>query len=306
MPHRLLVLFAETPVHAGASGSFGLVDQPIQREATTRLPVIWGQSLKGALRDAARGDTAADGWVERIFGSKPPGQGDQVDNGELTKGGVSFGDAQLLLFPAPTMRNTFAWVTSRLVLDRLSRKVALTGAGTPKALTVAEPAKEVFAAGQGWSGRQLVGPFLGSVMPTPAATALSASLADLVFPDHADVFAAAHAKMREDVILVRDDVLSELTVTGTDVVARVRLKIDSKTADDGGLFHSEHLPTESVLVSVLSGPEDQLAVLERMLDGQPIQIGGDETIGKGVMWCGVRDQAALTRLFSADAPAGVR
>src|SRR6187549_1559082 len=99
MAHRVLVLLAETPVHAGGSESLGVVDLPIQREAATRLPVIWGQSLKGALRDALRAALSEE-EDKGIFGSRPPGDGGGA--GELSRGGVAIGDAQLLLFPAAT------------------------------------------------------------------------------------------------------------------------------------------------------------------------------------------------------------
>ena len=53
MTEFLLYLYAESPVHTGAAGSLDVLDLPVQREAATGYPVIWGQSLKGALRQAA-------------------------------------------------------------------------------------------------------------------------------------------------------------------------------------------------------------------------------------------------------------
>jgi CRISPR/Cas system CMR subunit Cmr4 (Cas7 group RAMP superfamily) len=69
MQPRVLFLFAETPVHAGGSEAVGPVDLPIQREASTGLPVIWGQSLKGALRQAVRDATGDKPDEEAVFGS---------------------------------------------------------------------------------------------------------------------------------------------------------------------------------------------------------------------------------------------
>ena len=53
MTQYLLYLYAESPVHTGAADSVDVLDLPVQREAATGYPVIWGQSLKGALRQAA-------------------------------------------------------------------------------------------------------------------------------------------------------------------------------------------------------------------------------------------------------------
>ena len=144
MTELLLYLYAESPVHAGAADSLGALDLPIQREATTAYPVIWGQSLKGALRQAA---TDA-GWdrdlLTLVFGSPPPGadsggaqnrgagaddaapEGGQAGGSRrqpaLTAGGLAVGDAQLVAMPVPTLQQTFAWATSGLALARLARK----------------------------------------------------------------------------------------------------------------------------------------------------------------------------------------
>ena len=42
----ILGLLAETPVHAGAGSSLGVVDLPIQRAKHTQWPCIYGSSLR--------------------------------------------------------------------------------------------------------------------------------------------------------------------------------------------------------------------------------------------------------------------
>lgn len=88
MPRALLFLYAESPVHAGADSSVGVVDLPIQREASTGLPVIWGQSLKGALREHVARVRSAQLPVEEVFGTSPPGTGELEPTG-----GPQTGDA---------------------------------------------------------------------------------------------------------------------------------------------------------------------------------------------------------------------
>ncbi len=123
MVRALLFLYAESPIHAGADSSVGALDLPIQREVGTGLPVIWGQSLKGALRSHAR-----DRWgpehprVAQLFGDPPPSGADAQP---AKPGRLSVGDAHLVAFPVPTMRATFAWLTSPLVLGRLRRRAGL-------------------------------------------------------------------------------------------------------------------------------------------------------------------------------------
>ncbi|MGH3623228.1 MAG: type III-B CRISPR module RAMP protein Cmr4 [Sciscionella sp.] len=314
MPSRLLFLFAETPVHAGGSESFEVVDLPIQREAATTLPVIWGQSLKGALRETAR-DAGWDGAdIKAVFGSPPPGEADsdgEADpgngNGTLVKGEVAIGDAQLLLFPAATLSNTFAWVTSGLLLSRLLRKLSLLDQALGRAWPASSPAYAV-AAGPTWSGTQVIGPYVQQTTTSTDVPRIAAALAGLVCPDAGadpdrDVFAYTRSKLATDLLLASDEVLTGLARSGTDVVARVQLKPGAKTVEHGP-FYSEHLPAETVLVAVLNGPEPRLAKLAGLLHRRPMRLGGDETIGKGLLWCTVHDAESLRGVVESPASDG--
>jgi len=97
--------------------------------------------------------------------------------------------------------------------------------------------------------------------------------------------------MSADVLLVEDSTIAGLARMGTDVVARVQLQEESKKVAHGP-FYSEHLPAETVLAALLAGSGEHLERLATLLDGRPIQLGGDETIGKGVLWCRVHSAAS--------------
>lgn len=313
MERRLLTLLAETPVHAGGPESLAAVDLPIQREAATGLPVIWGQSLKGALRQAWRDAKLPD--EEAIFGSKPPRSaqngsseaeargsaevdGDIEVGGPLTKGAISVGDAQLLAFPAATLRQVFGWVSAPLLLSRLGRKLRLLGTDPGTAFTVTLSGGYGLGA-PGWEGPQVIGPFRENIRTDPRASSIGALLAGLVCPEH-DAFGFTRAKMSDDVLLVDDTTIAPLARMGTDVVARVQLNENIKTVAHGP-FYSEHLPAETVLAALLAGPAEHLEQLARLLDGQPLQLGGDETLGKGVLWCRMHSAASSARLLAATA-----
>ncbi|WP_158263056.1 type III-B CRISPR module RAMP protein Cmr4 [Amycolatopsis sp. CA-128772] len=296
MAQRILVLLAETPVHAGGGEATGIVDLPIQREAATRLPIIWGQSLKGALRDTLRSQLDP-GEDIRIFGSPVAAGSDGAGDRATTRGGVAFGDARLLLLPVPTLVRTFAWVTAPLLLSRLGRiATVLSGTSTGWALTT--PPGSTAIAGETWSGQQALGSLVQTVRPDRALAGIAADLAELVFPAGA-AFDHARAKLREDVLVVDDGVLAELSETGTDIVARVQLNA-AKTVENGP-FYSEHLPCDTALAALLSGEDELLARLGELLDGTTVRVGGDETIGKGLMWCRVHDAATLPRRSAAAA-----
>jgi CRISPR-associated protein Cmr4 len=298
------VLMAETPVHAGGSESLGAVDLPIQRESATGLPVIWGQSLKGALRQALRDKVGDKPDEVAVFGSRPPGGDEDAEtlaqqgDRSLKRGSVSVGDAQLLLFPVAALRECYAWLTSPLLLARLARKATLIGADHRGRLDI-RPGHSQAVGTSAWVGPQVFGPFVAQVVNgATAATDLGASIARL-----APAFDYTRDKLASDIVTVGDTTLATAAKSATDIIARVQLKADEKTVRHGP-FYSEHLPAETLLTAVLASTEPaHLDALAALLDGQAIQLGGDETIGKGVLWCRVLDGAQLTEAFTAGASA---
>jgi CRISPR-associated protein Cmr4 len=293
----LLYLYAESPVHAGASDSLGALDLPVQREATTTYPVIWGQSLKGALRQAALDRQEPRELVTQVFGSEVPRAGEP---GTATAAGLlSVGDAQLVAMPVPTLQRTFAWVTSHLALSRLHRKYRYLG-HHPDLPDLPNPADDRGAAASAvWTDRpagapraEVLGPCLVELgdTPDPLLTRWAALLAEEVFADTA--FGQLAPKLEGDLLAVGSDVMPMLLKECTEFVARVQLT-DGKTVQHGP-FYSEYLPTETIMASVLSlrpsadqkaaDQEAHEALLHRLLDNTLVRIGGDETLGKGMVW----------------------
>jgi len=302
----VLYLYAESPVHAGGSESLGALDLPIQREATTRYPVIWGQSLKGALRqaaeDAARSVTAPPGGVTAppgeaqgrwdtgmvlaVFGSEVGG-GDE--GGATSAGLLSVGDAQLVAMPVPTLQRTFAWVTSQLALARLARKYAhLPGAEVVPAVPVTAPDQGAAPAGEWIGAVEVLGPCLLELgaAANPALAGWAQRIARDLLGGEVP-FGHLADKLRTDLLLAGADVMPTLLTECTEFVARVQLN-DDKTVNNGP-FYSEYLPAETIMAAVLhlrdtGNAARHQAALHGLLDGALHQIGGDQTIGKGLVW----------------------
>ena len=288
MTEYVLYLYAESPVHTGAAGSLDVLDLPVQREAATGYPVIWGQSLKGALRQAARNAGRDRSWPESrvagVFGSAIQDQDE--DSGK--PGTLAVGDAQLIAMPVPTLRHTFAWLTSEIALGRLARKY--------KTLELAAPAPPSVRSDGGicssaaWTeaddevlGPCLVGferPFSEQLAEWAARIAADALGEDEVFKPFAD-------KLRADLVLVGADIVPVLLRECTEQAVRVQLHEDKKTVKEGP-FYSEYLPAETIMAASLTlretgDTEDNRRALDELLNGL-LQIGGDETLGKGLMW----------------------
>jgi CRISPR-associated protein Cmr4 len=311
----LLFCYAETPVHAGGPDSVGVVDLPIQREATTRLPTVWGQSAKGALRDHAR--TGMPPWpdVAAVFGSAPPGSTD-AGTDPPSPGWLAVGDLRLVAFPVPTLTRTFAWVTSPLLLARMARMADLGGvAWLPQVPSV--QAGQVVPVSDGWGApgaRLAVGEhdlkirepdellaewarwLAANALPGPPPTG-AAGTADADGRNGrkrgagSDPFEFFRTKLRSDLLLVGDDDLAALTEEHVELLPRVQLKAKAKTVQHGP-WYTEYLPAETLLCSLLrdclppepGGSRPRLDVLGERLDGELLVAGGDETLGKGLLW----------------------
>ncbi len=107
----VLFIHAQTPMHPGAGTALGVVDLPVQRERHTQWPLIPGTSLKGVLRDAARGpsDSSDEEKVTDAFGP-------DTKDADKHAGAITVTDARLLAFPVRSLRGVFAWVTCPSVL----------------------------------------------------------------------------------------------------------------------------------------------------------------------------------------------
>jgi CRISPR-associated protein Cmr4 len=288
----LLFLYAESPVHTGAAGSVDVLDLPVQREAATGYPVIWGQSLKGALRQAAE-DIGGTQWpkdrVAAVFGSAI---GDRGEDGSA--GLLAVGDAQLVAMPVPTLRRTFAWLTSEIALGRLARKYARLKRTCPVSPALNDRDGGLAVAAH-WSsaGKEVLGPVLvqfRSQAEGPLADWANQIAADALGDGVFEPFAK---KLRSDLLLAGADIVPVLLRECTEQAVRVQLKSDSKTVV-AGPFYSEYLPTETILAASLTLREKsdrdkddaagRRAALSGLLHGQLLQVGGDETLGKGLMW----------------------
>lgn len=112
-------------------------------------------------------------------------------------------------------------------------------------------------------------------------------------------------KLKTDLVLLADEDFSYFVRNATVVELHVRINNETGTADDGGLFYTENLPPESLLIApVMASVErstdkmrgdknrlDAAAALKTViagdgngfggLDGKLLQIGGDATTGRG-------------------------
>lgn len=280
MPARMLYVYTLSPLHCGTGQSVDVIDLPIARERVTSWPVVPGSSLKGPLKDLLQppSDDSRHALWRSAFGPDT----DHADDGA---GALSFGDARLLCFPARSYTGSFAWLSCPLALRRWQRDHATS----ELSLDLPDIPPLLMDSILVSNGTRLtIGPKvlledldLTAQESTPV-TQISGMLSRIVFAEQAwrDEFQAKFA-------IVSDDVFTFLAETATEVVARVRLNSESKTADRGALWYEESVPPEAlfsgpVLESkpVRGSTESHLSLLPEALT---LQIGGHTTVGRGLV-----------------------
>jgi CRISPR-associated protein Cmr4 len=287
---RLTLIHAMSPVHAGTGQSVGAIDLPIARERPTGIPLIPGSSIKGALRARS---AAAEPLTKDVFGP-------ETANASEHAGAVQFSDAQLLLLPVRSVRGTFAWVTSRFMLQRFARNAreagfdfgALPAQPEPGACVVLGETLTVQVGGQG----KVVFEDLDFTVDGKQKERLQAvadKLGEALFPDGTVDAQEWRDSLRDRICLIHDDVMSLLLETAMEVNAHIRLDNDKKTVAQGALWYQESLPAESVLAGLVVAADvnavngrskrtgTELLTHVTSLTQGLVQLGGKATVGQG-------------------------
>lgn len=294
--HAALFLYATSPVHMGAGQAFGLIDNPIARERHTEHPIFAGSGLKGAIRHRFH---ALPDWVEgeagerllnRLFG--PESRADV-----LHAGAVSLGDAQLLAFPVRSVKRGYVYATSAFALGRANRLLDQLGvAGMPPPPAAVAAGQTCVANTDLLNGDKLhleAFEFVSVANGSGELKAVAAWLAENALPT-GDAHSFFRDKFKSDLVLLSDEDFTWFTKNSTAVEPHVRISNETGTADKGGLFYTENLPPESLLLGSLMASRERsgkgdlaaeavLGHVKNAIDGQLLQVGGDATTGRGLV-----------------------
>ena len=303
MSTSLLFIHAISPLHAGTGQSAGPIDLAIAREKATGIPYLPGSSIKGVLRDRCE---ARGGETTKLFGPPTDKAGDQA-------GALMFGDARLVFLPVRSFAGTFAWVTSPLLLGRLSRDLAETGRERRPPVEIAQTQWCAVSPTTKLTLQQKV--ILEELDLTVDAglgaeiNSWAALLAPLLEPT--DI---KEADLQKRMCIVSDDVMSFLLQQATEVTARIRLDPETKTVVDGQLWYEEALPAEAILASLVLAlpPKATQMTGQQAIDGlglvveengqsKAIQFGGKATVGRGL--CRVALARGIAPAVQAQTPA---
>lgn len=109
-----------------------------------------------------------------------------------------------------------------------------------------------------------------------------------------DTYAFFAEKIKTDLVVLSDTDFSYFTQHATLVEPHVRIDPNTGTAQNGGLFYTENLPPESLLVAPMltsqtrTGKDDNpaevvMTQIKTVINGKLMQLGGDVTTGRGLV-----------------------
>jgi len=283
--------YAVSPIHAGSGTSTSAVDLPIQRERHTNWPHIQATGVKGAFRAHFRDFVNQDEnkqLINLVFGSdEQDGWNPKIDN---LPGAMSVSDARLLAFPMRSNIAPFVWITCPSVIKRLKTDLQYISLGEQMTMDEQDIQKDNAV----WIGK---GELEKPVVLEDAVVNVTEKIED-------DFFKNTFPELK-NLLLISDDMFDYAVSYCTEIQTNIKIDSSTGTAKDGALRYQEFLPADSVLYSIVHYSErkaseikdDNQSELKKLVEEMQaekiktfvedtvkdfIQIGGDETLGKGI------------------------
>jgi CRISPR-associated protein Cmr4 len=296
--HRIIGLFTETPVHAGSGSKDDIIDLPIQREAHTDWPCIFGSSMKGAMRAHAEHLPMDTELINTAFGPDTANASDHA-------GALLVSDARLVLLPIRSLTGHFKQVTCPALLTRFLTDMARCGITRP-AISIPNIG-DTQALGETDKSTDLyLEEYRFQFEPLPNLNEWADLIAELLAPVQGLTGEEQVRNIASHLVVVSNDNFRHLSRSALPVVPHIRINSDTKTVAAGALWYEENMSSDTLLYSILGCqpsrnpnmpmPSNELIskVLNAMFQKPYLQIGGNETTGMG--WCRVAVMEAETHV----------
>lgn len=297
----VVFIIVETPLHCGTGQDIGKVDQPIQRERTTGYPMIQASELKGVFRDYYKRNNGK--YTNEIFGPE-----ESTDTGGEYASCVSFGDARILFFPVKSLKGVYAWITCKDVLDKFSRTLKLAGINNVKVPQIFDlQDEEVLVCNNSPivinnnqspivinNNQVLLEEYLfnSNQMDNDTQQTIT-SLIDKIIPvsNNNEPYSYLNNSLKQKLCIVSNNVFKDFVEMSTEIITRIKINDETGVVETGALWTEEYLPADTILYFPLfvTDPKKKVNNLNakealneiRNKINSYIQLGGNETVGKG-------------------------
>jgi len=264
MKSFMFLIYCHSPLHAGTGQDMGKVDLPIQREKHTNYPCVFASSFKGALRDFCENEVKSNKNckidVNEIFGA---------ESASSSVGTAIFTDLKLLFFPVRSSRDTFKWVTTTKVLERFKKDKLISNS--------LNNGKEIDIEFWKISSKEFSKDDL--ILEDFILEKEKGNIEKINIPFHQSL----DDLNNNNVFNIDENLYNHFVNNSTQIIARNVLN-ENKISEN--LWYEEVLPADSILYSFISvldpGMEQKLNEFKQAISGKVFQIGGNQTIGRGI------------------------
>jgi len=104
-------------------------------------------------------------------------------------------------------------------------------------------------------------------------------------------------KLKQDLVILNEDDFRDFVTMSTEVIARTKIESETKVVEEHSLWYEENLPSDTLFYSLVmstnvlnpnnsfAGIKDASQVLDFFGEGlnDRIQLGGNQTIGRGII-----------------------
>ena len=299
--YSIMFINVITPLHNGAGESTGFIDNPIIRERTTSFPFVQAASIKGVFRDSYEVVLNSNA-VYALFGPEP-------DRGEEHIGSVSFGEGQLLAFPIRSLKGCFVWATSLLILHRLYQRLNIAGIEYQELeellSSLSLPLDHAYICKGSTEqllftdNKLLLEEFPKDAQESDKLKKFTERISTSIFSEK-DTF--LKKEFEKKFVILPEDSFRYFVENTTEIVPNIRIG-EKGVTKTGSLRYTEYLPAETILYSLMTFEKSRINnnqvdnsaknillntdknVQEVFCAFSPevIQLGGDETTGKGLV-----------------------
>ena len=294
---KVFYIHTISPMHVGSGSDLGIVVMPIQREGHTGFPKIEGSSLKGSIREAFENKNKTNltnllkiymtfGYDNTNVEHLLPAVKTAFEDNQEFAGALGFSDARILLFPIKSAKGIFAWITCPSVLDRFVNDLKISKNEQTfeiKENTITENSKINID-----ENSVILEEYQISITKDENTQEIAEFLSKEL----------NNKEIEEKLIILDDNDFKDFITLSTEVITRTKINNQTGVVKDGALFTEEYLPSETIMYSLaLASPimakditqiqnlktDDEVMSFFTSTIPPTIQIGGNATIGKGIV-----------------------